>query len=154
MADWVKPAITDLYTDVLDFLKARDVDAVTLNLGAPSSLPVGAIKYDRTGKKFQEWNGTIWVDIVLAVSGGGTGGSTPGSGASGLGLGTMSVQNAVSVAITGGSIVGITSFSLSSDITFNADGTRNIGSNTVRPNNVFVRNGLVIPVGYDRWVTV
>jgi hypothetical protein len=151
MADWVKPDITDLYTDVLTFIKARDVDAITLVGGTATSLPIGAIKYDRIGRKFQEWNGTAWIDIVLAVSGGGTGGTTPGGG--GLGLGTMSVQNANTVNISGGVISGITSFNLSSDIAFNADGTRNIGSNGTRPNQIFVRNGLVIPVGADKWVT-
>ena len=152
MANWVKPEITDLYTDVLEYIKSRDVDAITLNKSTASSLPIGAIKYDRTGKKFQEWDGSIWVDIVLAVQGGGTGGTIPGGG--GLGLGTISVQNANNVAITGGSITTLSSFSLASDIVFTTDGSRNIGSNSVRPNNIFVRNGLVIPVGYDKFVTV
>ena len=152
MADWVKPAITDLYTDTLDFLKARDNDAVTLNGGTATSLPIGAIKYDRIGRKFQEWNGTAWIDIVLSVGGGGTGGTTPGGG--GLGLGTMAVQNANAVNISGGVITTLSSFSLSTDLVFTSDGTRNIGSNGIRPNNVFVRNGLVIPVGADKWVTL
>lgn len=152
MADWAKPDITDLYTDTLSFLKARDNDAVTLNKDTATSIPTGAIKYDRIGKKFQEWNGTAWIDIVIAVAGGGTGGTTPGGG--GLGLGTMSIQNDNAVNITGGVISGISSFSLSADIAFSSDGTRNIGSSTVRPNNVFVRNGLVIPVGADKWVPV
>jgi len=151
MADWADPTITSIYSDVIDKFKARDIDAITLNSGPASGLPIGAIKYDRVGHKFQEWSGSAWVDIVLAVAGGGTGGSIPGGG--GLGLGTMSLQNANTVAITGGSIVNLNSFSLACDILFTTDGSRNIGSSAVRPNNIYIRNGLVIPVGTDKWVT-
>lgn len=151
MADFSLPVLTSLYQEVIDTLKARDIDAATLCLNLPTNFPVGTIRLNRTTKVFQEWDGATWVDVVLGVPGGGTGGTVPGGG--GLGLGTMSIQNAVSVAITGGGITGITSFSLSTGIIFDADGTRNIGSNNIRPGNIYVRNGLVIPVGTDKWVT-
>jgi hypothetical protein len=151
MSDFSLPVLTSLYQEVIDTLKARDADAATLFLNDPTNQPVGSIRLNRTTKVFQEWSGAAWVDIIIGVPGGGTGGSTPGTG--GLGLGTMSIQNAVSVAITGGAVTGLSSFSLSTGIIFDADGTRNIGSANIRPGNVYVRNGLVIPVGVDKWVT-
>lgn len=152
MADWNDPVITSVYPDVIDKFKARDIDTITMGLNPATNIPNGTMRFNRTANIFQEWNGSVWVDKILGVPGGGTGGSTPGSG--GLGLGTMSVQNANSVEITGGSIVALNSFNLSCDLLFSSDGTRNVGSNTVRPNNIFVRNGLVIPVGADKWVTL
>ena len=150
MADFTLPVLTSLYPDVLDTLKARDNDAATLFLNDPTNQPVGSIRFNRTTRVFQEWSGSAWADLVIGVPGGGTGGTVPGGG--GLGLGSMSIQNAPSVAITGGSILGITAFSLSTGISFDTDGSRNIGSNTIRPGNIYVRNGLVIPVGTDKWV--
>jgi|SRR6478736_4353535 hypothetical protein len=153
MADWGKPTITDLYTDVLDSLNFKDVDGATLFLNVPSNQPVGSIRYDRANNKFQEWNGTAWVDKIISVAGGGTGASSVSGAIAGLGLGTMATQNAVAVAITGGTITGISSLQVSGHITFDTDGTRNIGSAAVRPNVIYVRNALVIPVGANKWAT-
>ena len=154
MADWNTPTITSPYADVIDFLRARDVDAITLGLAAITNTPVGTIRYNRADNKFQEWTGAVWVDKVLSIAGGGTGGNTASGARLALGLGTISVQNAESVVITGGSITFLSSFSLATDLTFTTDGTRNIGTNGIRPSNIYVRNGLVIPVGSDKWVTV
>jgi len=48
----------------------------------------------------------------IAVADGGTGATTQGGAQSGLGLGTMSTQNANAVAITGGSVIGITDLAI------------------------------------------
>jgi hypothetical protein len=153
MADWSKPTITDLYLDVLSYLATKDSDSATLFVTTPSNQPTGAIRYDRANNKFQEWSGTAWVDKILSVAGGGTGASTPAGVVSGLGLGTMALQNANGVAIVGGSISGLATLSISSDITFATDGNKNIGSDASRPGTIYIRNGLVIPVGVDRWVS-
>jgi hypothetical protein len=153
MADWSKPAITDLYVDVLNYLSGKDSDSATLFLTAPSNTPVGAIRYLRASNKFQEWDGTAWQDKVLSIAGGGTGATTPAGIRVTLGLGTMSIQDAVNVGITGGSIVGLGSFSLNCDIAFQSDGSKNIGTDLVRPSVIYIRNGLVIPVGTDKWVS-
>jgi microcystin-dependent protein len=56
----------------------------------PLNKPTGSIRWNRTTLKFQEWNGSAWVDIN--VSGG-------------LTLGTMASQNSNNVFINGGNIV-------------------------------------------------
>src|SRR5947207_2320784 len=107
MSDFNLPTLASTYTDFLNQLKSRDVDSLTLCLSTPSNPPVGAIKYDRTNNKFQEYNGSSFVDKILSLSGGGTGASTAASARSNLGLGTLATQNNSAVNITGGSITGV-----------------------------------------------
>ena len=75
----------------------------------PTNHPLNSIRWNRTTKIFEEWNGTTWVAQVIGIPGGGTGAALPGDIATSLGLGTMSIQNANAVAITGGSIANIAS---------------------------------------------
>jgi hypothetical protein len=89
MADWSLPDINELYTDIIDELNARDVDALTLCLVDPTNKPIGAIRWNRGTTKFQEWSGAAWVDLSVSA---------------GLGLGTMAAQNSNNVNITGGTI--------------------------------------------------
>ncbi len=94
MADWNAPVLTDTYTNFLDYLKARDVDAASM-AESPTNPPTGFIRWNSSANKFQKWNGSTWTDLVLAEAGGGTGGTS---------LGTMAQQDANAVAITGGTI--------------------------------------------------
>jgi hypothetical protein len=87
--DWNQPTTSSLYTDILALLEARDVDAFTLGLTDPTNKPTGAIRWNRGTKKFQEWSGAAWADLDVST---------------GLGLGTMAVQNSNNVSISGGSI--------------------------------------------------
>lgn len=103
-ADFNQPVTSTLYTTYLATLKERDVDALTLCVSDPSNIPTGAIKYNRATDKFQEWNGSAWVDKVISLAGGGTGGTTGATARTALGLGSMAIQDANAVAITGGSI--------------------------------------------------
>lgn len=106
MADWSLPTIATTYVLFLQDLLDRDVDAITLCLSTPSNIPIGAIRYLRAGDKFQEWSGTSWVDKVLSLAAGGTGGNTAGTARTALGLGDMATQNSSSVSISGGVIAG------------------------------------------------
>jgi len=56
------------------------------------------------------WNGT-----AVAVGFGGTGGTTQATARTGLGLGTMSTQNANAVAITGGTVTGLPTPTVAAD---------------------------------------
>lgn len=106
MADWSTPVLATAYASVLSILEARDVDALTMLVAAPSNQPTGAFKYVRASDKFQEWSGAAWVDKVLSVAGGGTGGATASAARSGIGLGTMATQDSSAVAISGGTLAG------------------------------------------------
>lgn len=110
MADWSSsiPDLTTSYTLVLIDLQARDVDAYTL-AESPTNPPTGAIRYLRASDKFQEWSGAAWVDKVLSLAGGGTGAVSAAAARTSLGLGSMALQNNNAVAITGGTIAGLTS---------------------------------------------
>lgn len=109
-ADWSLPTTSTGYLLVPGDLNDKDVDAITLQKTAPSNLPDGAIAWDRGALKFKEWSsgGSAFVDMVLSIAGGGTGAASASAARTSLGLGTMAVQNANAVAITGGSISGVT----------------------------------------------
>lgn len=154
-ANWNKPTTASLYADFVNEGKDRDIDAVTLNLNPGSNIPSGAIKYDRAASKFQEWSGAAWSDLVLSVAGGGTGSATAAGARTNLGLGSISTQTASAVAITGGAISGLTALAMaaSGNLTFATDATSNIGADASRVKNIYIRSGLVVPVGADKWVT-
>ena len=91
-ANWSNPTVSSNFTDVITLLKTRDEDAISLVGGtAPSNLPTGAIRYNRSTKVFEEWNGSAWVTKQVDVAGL-------------SGLGTMATQNSGAVTITGGTI--------------------------------------------------
>ena len=144
MADWDEPALTDTYADFLSMLKLRDVDSASLKEGT-SNTPTGYIQWVVASNKLQRWNGAAWVDLVLAVAGGGTGGITA--------LATMAFQASNNVAITGGTIAGITTFTFNCHLVPDGDETRNLGSNAKKIKNVYVGAGIIVPVGANAWVT-
>jgi hypothetical protein len=93
MADWSKPTITSNYVTFVDEVKNRDFDAISLQLNALVNPPTGSIRLLRSPIKFQEWNGTTFVDKVLSPGGGGTGLTSLSGLGSAMGLGTMAYQN-------------------------------------------------------------
>jgi hypothetical protein len=107
MADWSNPTITSNYVTFVDEVKNRDIDSITLSAYPLTNAPVNSIRLLRTPLKFQQWDGSAYVDLVLSIAGGGTGSNTPGGAGTALGLGTMAYQNANAVAVTGGSLTNI-----------------------------------------------
>lgn len=118
MADFNQPTLTTNYNVVLDTLKARDVDAISL-AESPTNPPTGAIRFNRTDDKFQEWSGASWVDQLISLAGGGTGASSAAAARTNLGLGSIATQNSNAVTITGGSINGLASLGVSGDAVIN-----------------------------------
>lgn len=114
MADFNQPTLSTLYADVMDILKARDVDAISL-AESPTNPPTGAMRWNRTDGKFQEWSGAAWVDRLISLAGGGTGASTAAGARTNLGLGSIATQNSNAINITGGTIAGLASLGVSGD---------------------------------------
>ena len=106
MANWNLPTIASPYDQIPGLLRDLSIDAATLFATDPTNPIDGMIKLVRSPVKFQERASGAWADRVLSVAGGGTGASTPGDARAGLGLGTMAIQNADAVAITGGTLAG------------------------------------------------
>jgi len=120
MADWNLPLLTSLYTDFLTLLKARDVDAVTLGKNGYTNGVLGTIRYNRAANQFEEWNGSSWTILVIAMGSGGLGANTPAGGRTALGLGTIATQDANNVSITGGVISNLSSLGVNGSITAGA----------------------------------
>jgi len=159
MADWTTPVLADLYSSILSTLKARDVDALTMLVSAPSNPPTGAMKYVRASNKFQEWDGAAFQDKILALAGGGTGGATASAARTSLGLGTMSTQDSSAVNISGGTLAGsgagITSLA-AGNITTGTVSTARLGSGTpsastfLRGDSTWAIVVIDIPYGADQ----
>lgn len=143
MANWNDPLLTTAYATFLSNMKDRDVDAAKMDFSAATNIPTGTIQYVVASNKFQRWSGAAWVDLVLAVAGGGTGGTTS--------LGTMAFQSSAAVAITGGTIAGITSLTVAGDIVPTTDGTRVLGAAATMFKGAYLKDYLCIPVGIDKW---
>src|SRR6187399_1766510 len=101
MADWNLPLASSLYVDVLTYLKLRDIDAITLCFNEPTNIADHSFKYERNLNLFQEYESGTWRNKVLSVLGGGTGATNPNDIRINLGLGSMALQAASAVAITG-----------------------------------------------------
>lgn len=157
MADWAKPTSTSLYVpDFLNEVKGRDTDSATMS-ETPTTPPTGYVRYNRANNTFEEWSGAAWVVKSPSIAGGGTGATTASAARTNLGLGTLAVQNANAVAITGGTITGMTIINggdhNGGNFTVVIDDVYNIGSNLLRPGKIYVRSALVIPVGVDKFTT-
>ncbi len=86
MADWAKPTLTSSYANFLSEMAARDTDAVTqFASGTPANLPVGAVRFNRTARKWEAWSGSAWADMAssYAISVTGSAGAVAWSGVSG-----------------------------------------------------------------------
>ena len=60
MTDWNNLSITLNYVDVLSDVKNRDIDSATLFANGASNPPVNAIRFNRSGRIFETWDGGAW----------------------------------------------------------------------------------------------
>ena len=154
--NWNNPTITTSYDIFLAELKARDIDAMTMGFSGMPSItnpPAGALIFQREGySRFVEFNGTSWTAKLIGILGGGTNADNPASARTNLGIGTMGVQNSNAVAIGGGTIFGISQLDIATPIYFMNDGVYDIGSPSGAVRNLFIRHGLVLPVGVNKYV--
>lgn len=152
MADFNEPTTGTLYTAILTALKGRDVDAITLCSSVPTNIPTGAIRYNRSTNLFEEYNGSSWVVKSLAVAGGGTGATTAAGARTNLGLGSIATQNSNGVAITGGTISGLTAFSIAANLVM-GNNAYDLGANASKVRALYLGTGLLVPVGADKYLT-
>lgn len=154
MADWTQPTLVDQWQDILDKLKARQIDGITMFKDPSMNTPTGAIRLERTTMILQEWDGTNWVTVVISLAGGGTGANTPEGARANLGIGTLGAQDSDDVNITGGVITGLTQLELSSHLTVESDNSFDLGSRDKQWRRGYFKSGIVIPVGIDKWVNI
>jgi hypothetical protein len=148
MADWNQPVLATAYATWHAEMQARDVNAMTLadtRLAALTNIPANAKRWNDTLDIFQSYDASVWTAMVIGVAGGGTGSATAAGARTNLGLGTMAIQNAAAVAITGGT-------ALFSAIT-TVDNTLTLGTSAASPHSAYFKTGLKIPVGADLWLT-
>lgn len=76
MANWSLPTLSDLYTNVLDYISNRLNDAalwLDSALTSPTNLPTGAKRWNSSSSKFEKWSGSSWGDLAatygISISG-------------------------------------------------------------------------------------
>jgi len=139
---WDEPLLATAYATWHAVIKGRDVDAATMVV--PTNPPTDMKVWNDATKVFRNFDDPAWADLILAVAGGGTGSSTAAGGRANLGLGTMSIQDANNVAITGGT-------ALFSAIT-TVDDTLTLGTLAAQLNKAYLKSGLKIPVGANAYL--
>jgi hypothetical protein len=146
MADWDEPLLTTAYATWHAEMQARDVNAMTLadsRLAAMTNIDTHAKRWENTAKKFQDYDAG-WNDLVLGITGGGTGAVNAAGGRTNLGLGTIAIQDADAVVITGGT-------ALFAAIT-TVDDTLTLGTFAAQLNKAYIKTGLLIPVGANKYL--
>ena len=154
--NWANPLITTQYDVFLAEVKSRDVDSFTMGAAGYLTIanpPTGAMVFQREGYfRFLEYTGSAWGTRLIGIPGGGTGADNPAGARANLEIGTMGVQYSNAVNITGGTIWGITQLDLNTPIHFIQDGVFDIGSPSGAVRHLYVRHGLVVPVGLNKYV--
>lgn len=156
MANWSLPSLTDLYTNFLTYIKARDDDAVRMNDSrstAATNLPDYAKRWNATTQTFQNWLSAAWSSIVLAVAGGGTGATTAAGARTNLDVYSKDEADALFVTeLTTGETVLASNVTLSTDETYYDGPTVSLSAGTwfiVGVLNLNFPTGYV-PVAYCR----
>lgn len=76
MADFSKPTVTQVYTEVFTDIRENQEELAKMFSGSvPSNTPTGAVRF--LNGTFSTYNGSAFVDTPIAIAGGGTGATTP-----------------------------------------------------------------------------
>lgn len=164
MADWSKPTLTSTYTNFLSETTGRDVDcAVQFSTGTPTNVPTGAIKWDGTLKRWQQWSGTAWVELtatyqltgLTVTSFSNTGNTTLGDSSADsvtINAGTITIANTTTVGGAGSMSFGLVT-TFTSSATFSgglvSTGTSNFGG-TITTGRGVSTAGCIVEIGGER----
>lgn len=81
MADWNQPTNASAYTGVLTTINEKLQSSAKMDFTGDTNVPTGAIRHDGTTNKWQEWNGSSWVDLNVNFGGRvGIGTTSPSTG--------------------------------------------------------------------------
>lgn len=83
--NWNSPELTTRYESVLSELKARDEEALKWT-GTGSNRPQNMKRWNNVSQRFERWDGTSWIPMILSLTGGGTGATTASGARDNLGL--------------------------------------------------------------------
>ncbi|MCR8922672.1 hypothetical protein NO559_07815 [Dasania sp. GY-MA-18] len=61
--DWSLPSLSSAYANFKDLFKSRDEELGKMDFTGATNLPAGFIQYNRTNKRWEEWNGTAWAEL-------------------------------------------------------------------------------------------
>ena len=64
MADWNTPTISSTRTNVLTYLKDRDLDASLMDYSTATNIPSGAVRANTTTNRIEKYNGSTWDDVL------------------------------------------------------------------------------------------
>jgi microcystin-dependent protein len=62
VTDFNTPGLGDYFEDVLDILKGRDVSCAKMAFDTETNIPTSTLRYNRTNRVLEEWNGSAWVE--------------------------------------------------------------------------------------------
>lgn len=69
MVDFNKPQVGDPYGDVLQAFRDLLIECAKFQDGsANTNVPVGAVRFSSTNKRFEKWNGTSWGELIAKAS--------------------------------------------------------------------------------------
>lgn len=67
--DFNTPSLSSLYSDMLNQLKARDVEIAKMFDGSSNTnVPVGAIRFNSTNARWEKYDGTTWNNLLAKYS--------------------------------------------------------------------------------------
>lgn len=68
MADWNNPLTTSDYDDVLTMLKDIIKHSAQMDYAGDTNIPTGAIRLNLVSGRFENWDGSAWVEQALAYT--------------------------------------------------------------------------------------
>lgn len=69
MTDFLQPTNTTLVSTVLQILRERDISIAQMDYSDDTNISAGFVRYNRTNRVFEEWNGSAWKEKRVEPAG-------------------------------------------------------------------------------------